>query len=119
MGKIENKVEEQKVENVAELAQKELEALRAKYGDNVFHSVVKTVAGIGRKGSGVAESFRAKCGSIKKLEDKGYNFYVMSSNFIELCVKEGITVSEEEKKAFEKLQSDLQVVGRFWKSKKS
>jgi len=97
----------------------ELALLRAKYGEAFDKAVSKVVKGGSRKGSGVAEEFRKGCPSIKLLENKGYHFYTVTSNFQDLCEKEGIKVSAEELQKFDSIQKENIAVGRFWKEKES
>jgi hypothetical protein len=98
--------------------EEELMALKEKYGFDALKNVAKNVIGVDSS-KGISSEFREACPSIAKLEDLGYNFYVMSSNFQSLCQKEGIELSREEVNKFNALQRQNLVVGRFWKSKKN
>jgi hypothetical protein len=100
-----------------EEAKQALMALKEKYGADVLKVATKEVVKGSPGSRGVAAIFRKSCPSIEALEGKGYNFYIMSSNFQELCEKEGIQLSEDEIKQFDELQRQNLVVGRFWKSK--
>jgi hypothetical protein len=96
---------------------KELEALRQKYGEEAFHTVIKSMKVKTSRRDSVAEKFRQACPSISLIESKGYTFYVLSSNLQDIADKLGIKISAEELKKFDELQGSLLVVGKFFKNK--